>query len=173
VKADLAAHGFNELRGVVADAVLEDDLNLFDVFDIGRRVSLQHDDVGSFAGSERTNLVELAEEFGAIRSGDVNGLELREACLDEKFHFALVAESGDHAAVSCGIESREEQTAPFDEFAFELELLFKERGPKRSGSAIRDRGAPLQVFDASPGKDGVEDACVEWSTIGHEGLEYG
>src|SRR5712671_4335776 len=35
--------------------------------------------------------------FGAVRSGDVNGLERREACLDENFHFALVAESGDHA----------------------------------------------------------------------------
>jgi len=73
-------------------------------------------------------------EFGAVRSGDVNGLERREACLDEKFHFALVAESGDHATVSCGIESREQQTAAFDEFAFELEFLFKERGPKRSAA---------------------------------------
>jgi len=36
VEADLAARGFDELRGVVADAVLEDDLNLFEVFDIGR-----------------------------------------------------------------------------------------------------------------------------------------
>ena len=103
VKADLAAHGFDELRGVVADAVLKDDLNLFDVFDIGRGVSLQHDDVGCFAGSQRANFVELAEEFGAVRSGDVNGLERREAGIDEKFHFALVAESGDHAAVSGGI----------------------------------------------------------------------
>ena len=128
VKADLAAHGFDELRGVVADAVLEDDLNLFDVFDIGRGISLQHDDVGCFAGSQRTNFIELAEEFGAVRRGDVNGLERREACLDEKFHFALVAESGDHAAVSCGIESREEQTAAFDEFAFELELLLMSAG---------------------------------------------
>src|SRR6266404_5142210 len=101
------------------------------------------------------------------------GLERREACLDEKFHFALVAESGDHAAVSGGIESREEQTAAFDEFAFELELLLKERGPKRIGGAIGDRGAPLQVFDASVRKHGVEDACVERSTIGHEGLEHG
>jgi hypothetical protein len=87
VKADLAAHGFDELRGVVTDAVFEDDLNLFDVFDIGRGVPLQHDDVGGFAGSQRANFIELAEEFGAVRSGDVNGLERREACLDEKlFH---------------------------------------------------------------------------------------
>jgi len=64
VKADLAAHGFDELRGVVADAVLEDHLNLFDVFDIGRGVSLQHHDVGCFAGSQRADFVELAEEFG-------------------------------------------------------------------------------------------------------------
>ena len=71
MKADLAAHGFDELRGVVADAVLEDDLNLFDVFDIGRGVSLQHDDVGGFARSQRANFIELAEEFGAVRSGDV------------------------------------------------------------------------------------------------------
>src|SRR5712671_6405754 len=71
--------------------------------------------------------------FGAVRSGDVNGLERREACLDEKFHFALVAESGDHAAVSCEIESREEQTAAFDEFAFELELLLKEPQVSRRG----------------------------------------
>src|ERR1700747_1027244 len=102
MKADLAAHGFDELCGVVTDAVLEDDLNPFDVFDIGRGVSLQHDDVGGFAGSQRANFVELAEEFGAVRSGDVNSLERREACLDEKFHFALVAESGDHAPVSGG-----------------------------------------------------------------------
>src|SRR6266849_6349273 len=51
--------------------------------------------------------------------------------------------------------------------------LLKKRGPKRSGGAIGDRGAPLQVFDASVGKHGVEDACVERSTIGHEGLEHG
>ncbi len=36
---NLAAHRFDERRGVVANAVLEDDLNLFDVFDIGRGVS--------------------------------------------------------------------------------------------------------------------------------------
>jgi len=57
------------------------------------------------------NFIELAEEFGAVRSGDVNGLERREACLDEKFHFALVAESGRSRRRSCGIESRDEQTA--------------------------------------------------------------
>lgn len=75
MKADLAAHGFDELRGVVANAVLEDDLNLFDVFYIGRGISLQHDDVGCFAGSQRANFIELAEEFGAVRSGDEAGDE--------------------------------------------------------------------------------------------------
>jgi hypothetical protein len=49
VKADLAAHGFDELRGIVADSVLEDDVNLFDVFNVGRGVSLQHHDTMSAA----------------------------------------------------------------------------------------------------------------------------
>ena len=62
VKADLATHGIDEFRGVVADAVLEDHVNLFDVFNVGGGISLQHDDVGCFAGSQRANFVELAED---------------------------------------------------------------------------------------------------------------
>src|ERR1700719_2234694 len=57
VKAALAAHGFDEFRGVVADAVLEHDVNFFDVFDIGGRVSVQHDHVGDFSRGPRAYFV--------------------------------------------------------------------------------------------------------------------
>jgi hypothetical protein len=57
VKADLAADGIDEFRGVVADAVLEDEVHLFDVFNVGGGVALQHHDVGHFAGSQRANFV--------------------------------------------------------------------------------------------------------------------
>jgi len=60
----------------------------------------------------------------------------------------------------------------FDEFAFELQLLLKSAGPKRSGGVIGDRGAPLQVFDASVGKHGVEGRVRRAEHDGHKRLEH-
>ena len=50
--ADRAAHRLDELRRVVADAVLEDDFYLLDVGDVSRRVAADDYQVGLAAGGD-------------------------------------------------------------------------------------------------------------------------
>jgi hypothetical protein len=95
VEADLTAHGFDELRGVVADAVLEDDLNLFEVFDIGRGspssttmlATLPRASVSILSSSPRNsarskfivgNVAVAAIEGATARSGNLESSEIVE-----------------------------------------------------------------------------------------------
>ena len=82
-QANESFHRIDEFGGVVADAILEDHLDVFNVLDIGRRVALQNDDVGRFAHCKRADFIQLAEKLSAIGRGDVNGFDWREACFDE------------------------------------------------------------------------------------------
>src|ERR1700738_4550847 len=99
--ADRAAHRLDQLRGVVADAVLEDGLHFLDVGDLDRGIAAHDDQVGELAGHKRADAVRLAEEGGAVGGGDVDRLERRKAGLDEQLQLALAAEHGQNASVAC------------------------------------------------------------------------
>src|SRR2546425_683111 len=139
VSADrLLAESINHLGRIVADAVLKNDLHFFDVADIGRWVAANHNQIRDFPRRERSHLVELAEKFRTIRRGDVDSLERRETCFHEQLHFALVAKSGDDAAVAGWVESREKQSARLNERALEVQLLLKQNGPTGRRCPIGD-----------------------------------
>lgn len=64
---------------VVADAVLEDDLGIFDVGDVLAGVATDDDEVGVFSGRDRADGLLAAEIDGSVEGGDVNGFDGAEA----------------------------------------------------------------------------------------------
>ena len=94
-----------------------------------------------FARGDCADAVVTAEIDGAIFGCDVDGFEGSEACFDEKFDFALIAESGEDAAVSGGIGPCEEQAAGLGKGEFEIHLFAHQGSHRRSGwglSAFRE-----------------------------------
>ena len=68
--AYLAAHAFDQLLRVVADAVFEDGVDIFDIFDVGRRVALDENEVCLFAFCDGADAILAAEVDRAIFGGD-------------------------------------------------------------------------------------------------------
>src|ERR1039458_1201401 len=99
-----AAHRFDQLGGIVADTVFEHGLNVLDVFDLLRRVALDHDQIRLLAGSDGADAVELSQELRAIRGRNVNGLQRCESRFNQQLNFALIAEARDHPSHAGGIE---------------------------------------------------------------------
>ena len=83
------------------------------------------DDISDLANGKGPDFVELAQEFRAVRRGDVDGFHRSKASLHEQFDFALIPEPRHHPAVPGRIETREQHPAALHEFAFEFEFLFK------------------------------------------------
>src|ERR1700677_2575484 len=75
------AHGFDQLGGIVADAVLENGFNIFDIFNLFRRIAFDYRQIRLLAGSDRPDFFALAEKLSAIESGNVNRLHRRESGL--------------------------------------------------------------------------------------------
>src|SRR3989441_2033141 len=82
---------------------------------------MDHHKIRRLARCERADALQLAEELSAVRRGDVNGLDGREAGINQQLDFALVAESGDDAAIPSWVESCEQQRS--EEHTSELQSL--------------------------------------------------
>ena len=88
MQPDSAAGGLDQLGGVVAHAVLENGLHVLNVGNVFRRIAFDDDDVGLLAGDDAADLVGNAEPLRAVEGSDLNGLNRREAGLDQEFDFA-------------------------------------------------------------------------------------
>src|ERR1700733_3669499 len=80
--ADAALDRFQEPPGIVADAVLEDRLDLPEVADRLERVARQDDEIGRLAGLEGAHLPVDAEELRPVERRHLEGLDRRQARLD-------------------------------------------------------------------------------------------
>src|SRR5258708_20484458 len=69
-----ALHRIQQLAGVVSDAVLEDDFDVFDVRDASGRITLHHHEVCVLPSRNRADLILAAEKHGTVQSRDPNGL---------------------------------------------------------------------------------------------------
>src|ERR1041384_6544061 len=113
----LAVAGFDrgeQLLGVEADAVLEHDLDVLDVLDPGRRIALDHDEVGVLADRDAADPVLAAEVDRAVERRDLDRLDRREPGLDEELDLALVAEAGDDAAVAGRVRAGDQEATGGD-----------------------------------------------------------
>ena len=61
-------------------------------------------------------------------TGDFNGFQRRESRFDQQFDFALIAETGQNAAVTGGIGAGEQQASRFREGGLKIHFLAQERG---------------------------------------------
>ena len=55
-----------------------------------------------------------------LKRGDLDGFDWREACFDQQFDFAQIAEAGDYAAVAGWVEAGEQKASGGHEGAFEV-----------------------------------------------------
>src|SRR5262245_25464177 len=102
---DLAAHRLDEPGRVVADAVLEHDLDVLDVGDALRRISLHEDEVGAASLPQGAEVRLPAHEAGPVLRRDLDRLDRRESRLDQELDLALVAVTRQDAAVAGRIGS--------------------------------------------------------------------
>src|SRR5205823_14709453 len=84
VLAEPPLHRLEQLRGVVADAVLEHDPDVLDIADPARRVALDDDEVGVLAAGDAADAILLAGIDRAVERGDLDRLDRREPGLDQQ-----------------------------------------------------------------------------------------
>src|SRR6185312_12830344 len=82
---DFSLHGCDQLRRVVADPLLEHDVDVLEVGDARGRVAVQHDEVGLLAYCDGTDFRRASEKGRAVERADLDRLERREPALDEEF----------------------------------------------------------------------------------------
>src|SRR5579864_3494518 len=68
------AHGVDQLRRIVSDAVLEHELDVFDVGDAHRRIAFDDDEIGVLARRDRTEVVGPSQELRTVQSRDADRL---------------------------------------------------------------------------------------------------
>src|SRR4051794_38387686 len=117
-----SSYRFEQLLRIVSHAVLEHDLDIFDVGDGLCWVALNDDEVGLLSAGDGADVVAFAQKLGAVCRGDLDCLDWREASLDEQLHFALVRKTSKQSTIAGGIGARQEQSASSDEGALELHL---------------------------------------------------
>ena len=86
-------HRCDQLRRVVADALLEHRLDLADVADRRRRIAVDHDQVGLLADRDAADALVAAEILRAVQRRDRDRLERREAGIDQQLDLPLIRES--------------------------------------------------------------------------------
>src|SRR5579872_6576471 len=108
-RSNFSAQAVENRFGVVAHALLENDLRILNGSNVFGEVAIEQDQVSLLPCSNRTDLVGAAQESGAILRSDVNRLNGSEACFNEQFNLALVAEAGQCVAVAGGIAAGHER----------------------------------------------------------------
>src|SRR5215210_2084581 len=85
---------------VIADSILEDDLDLLDVADIRGRISFHHHQVSLLPDGDGADMRLLTKKPGTVEGGDLDRFHWREAGFNQQLDFAQVAESSHHASVA-------------------------------------------------------------------------
>ena len=131
-----AFHRVNQLRRVVPDPILENSLNVLDVFNSLRRISLDQDQVRLLAGRDRSDVIQLSQILRAVVGRNMNRFHRRESRLNQQFHLPLITEAGEHAAHACRIQAREQQPAGLREGVLKFFFLLECRRPGGNIRAI-------------------------------------
>src|SRR6185312_12886239 len=92
-QADQALHRLGQLDRIKSHPVLEYPLHLLDVIDVLRRVTRDDHEIRRHARRNGADAVVFTQVDRAILGRDVDGLDGRETCLDQKLEPTLVAES--------------------------------------------------------------------------------
>ena len=74
-----ATNGVQQLLRVVTDAILENDLNLFDIRNLSGRITLHHHKIRVFSNGYGTNLFLSAQVNSPVQSGNFDGFDRRES----------------------------------------------------------------------------------------------
>src|SRR6266568_6538306 len=102
----VALHRFEQLFGVVSDAVLEDDFDVFDIRDARGGIALHHHEVRVLSGRDRADLILAAEKDRTVQRRDPNRLDRCESGLHQQLDLPLIAKARNVAANADGIRSR-------------------------------------------------------------------
>src|SRR5260370_40622170 len=89
-----ASNRFKEFDRIITDAILEDDLNLLKVGDVGFRIAVDYDEVSLLAHLDRSDAIRFIKKLGPVGSRDVDRLNSSESCLHKQFDFTLHSEAG-------------------------------------------------------------------------------
>src|SRR6202453_835603 len=111
--ADLASDAVDQLFGIVADAGLKHRFHVLDVCNVSGWIAFDQNEVGLFARRERADAIPLAKIYRAVFRADLNRLRRSESRFDQQFYFALIAESGKHAAISGRVGACKQQASRF------------------------------------------------------------
>src|SRR5690349_3596580 len=120
-------YGLDQLLRVVAYAVFENDLDLFDVADTGGRVTFHHHQIRLFAGCNRADARFLTKKLRAVQRRDLDRFERRKTGLHQQLHLTLIAKACDDAAVARRIEPGQKQTTSLHKRALEIHRLAQQR----------------------------------------------
>jgi len=104
-ETDLAPHRFDQLRGVVADPLLEYHPDVTHIGDARCRIPRDHHEVGVLSHGDRPRTIGAPEKRRAIQRADANRLQRREAALDQQLQLVLVRVARDDAAATGGIRA--------------------------------------------------------------------
>src|SRR5438105_12675449 len=106
-----------QLFRVVSDAILENDLDVFDIGDVSGRITFHDDEVRILSDGNRADVIVAPEEDRTVQSGDANCLDRCEAGVDQQLDLTLIAKAGNVAADTDRIRPREQEAAGYDEGA--------------------------------------------------------
>ena len=155
--------------GVVGDAVFEDEVDVFDVSDFLAGITVDNDEVSSFARFQCADAVAFSEEFGAILRGDVNSFERRKAGFHEQLSLALIAKTGEHAAVPGGIFTRKKQASSFDEVPLKFHFFLEQNST--GAIPLGYAGARGEIVRAGRKRERLQHAVLQGRAVGSKSLE--
>src|SRR5271163_3386489 len=122
-----SSDGVQQLLRVVADTVLEDNFDIFDVGNLLRWISLDHHQVGVLSRSHRADLLVSTQVNGAVQSGYLDGLDRSESGFDQQLNSALIAKSGKHVTSASGIGAGEQQSSSRDEGTLQPQFMLPQQ----------------------------------------------
>src|SRR5437660_9746071 len=128
VLAVASLHRIDQLLRIVADAVLENDFNIFHVRDMRCWIAFYDYEVCILSRGDRSDLVLLTHIGCAIQGGNLDRLQWRETGFHQEFNSALITETGNGGSIPRGVGTRQQQSSSSGECAFQLHVTFEERG---------------------------------------------
>ena len=101
-----------------------------------RRIAFDHHQVSLLAHGDRSDAVQLSQELRAVGSRDVDCFHWGESSFDQKLDLALIAEAGDDASHSSGIQPGQQQSTCLGESVLEFHFFLECRSPGRGIAAV-------------------------------------
>src|SRR5713226_3254832 len=80
----------DQLGRVVTNPIFENDLRILNVFDLARRVTLDHHQIGLFADPDGADAIRFAEVLSPVCSSDMDGFQRSESCFHQQLDLALI-----------------------------------------------------------------------------------